>query len=299
MTVPRGNACSTFHYNSLFIFDVWLLPDAWLPCTLTSLYCTLTLWFENLTLTTGVDPEMLIFQKLFNHSIGKKAVVAATGVGLALFLLSHMGANLLIFAGPDAINSYAQGLRDFGKFGDFPAFLWTARLGLIGIFVVHVVLAIQLTRQNSAARPTKYKNPNTVQASFASRYMILTGMLVLLFLLLHLAHFTLGYIEPKSFAAMEQITKHGAFVKRHDVYTMVITDFRNPVFSGLYLLSMLVLALHLHHGVGSLFQSLGFVREGAYGLVKKISVGAMALLVVGFSAVPVAVLLNLVKLTGE
>ncbi len=242
---------------------------------------------------------MLIFQKLFKHSIGKKAVLAATGLGLAFFLLGHMAGHLLMFAGPDAYNSYAYGLKTMGNVGGFPTLLWAARIGLLTIFVVHIVLAIQLTAANRAARPVKYAHEGTVQASFASRYMILTGLLVLVFVILHLAHFTMGWLEPKSFAAMEQITKNGQFIKRHDAYTMMVTDFRNPLYVGLYLLSMVILALHLWHGISSIFQSFGGVREGAYPLLKKISLGVTTLVIVGFCIVPIAIILNFIKLTGE
>src|SRR4051794_20567806 len=121
-------------------------------------------------------------------SLGKKYVMAVTGLVLVLFVIGHMLGNLLLFAGPDALNSYAKALKDK------PALLWAARLGLLAAFLIHVYLGLRLTRENVQARGTGYVYEDTVQASWASRHMLLTGLVVLAFLLYHLAHFTFGVV---------------------------------------------------------------------------------------------------------
>src|SRR3954451_9144890 len=126
-------------------------------------------------------------------SVGSKYVMALTGLGLIAFVLAHMAGNLLIFAGKAALNNYAHALESN------PGLLWSARLGLLAIFLIHVVLGIRLTRQNMDARPVDYVYPDTVQASFASRHMLFTGLLILAFVLYHLLHFTFGVTDPGHF----------------------------------------------------------------------------------------------------
>src|ERR1700722_16520489 len=121
-------------------------------------------------------------------SLGSKYVMAITGLGLVGFVIIHMIGNLLIFAGRDALNGYAAALKHN------PAFLWTARTGLLFFFVVHMAFALRLSLHNKAARPTRYVYEDTVEADWASRHMLLTGLVLLAFVLYHLAHFTLGVV---------------------------------------------------------------------------------------------------------
>jgi succinate dehydrogenase / fumarate reductase cytochrome b subunit len=186
-------------------------------------------------------------------SIGKKAIMGVTGVLLVLFVLGHMTGNLLIFAGRDAINEYARFLHEAGH----GALIWVARLGLLAVFVTHMSLAFILRSENRMARPVRYVVEDTVQASWASRNMMLTGIVMLLFLIYHIAHFTLGATDPATFK--------GAFEPRgeqklEDVYQMVVKGFQQPVVAGLYLLAQLALCVHLWHGAGSWMQSLGLNR---------------------------------------
>ena len=128
---------------------------------------------------------------LIGSSVGKKVVMALTGVGLILFIVGHLVGNLLIFAGPDALNDYAVLLRTS------TALLWTARIGLIVILVLHVITAAQLKRANMKARPQPYQYQNTVQAPLSSRTMGLIGSFILFFVIGHLLHLTLGIIHPE------------------------------------------------------------------------------------------------------
>ncbi len=127
----------------------------------------------------------------FRTSVGSKFLMSLTGLGLIAFVIVHMIGNLLVFAGRDALNSYAHMLKENGEL------LWLARGGLLTIFVVHVILGIRLTLANRAARPVRYQRDATVQASLASRHMLLTGLVLLAFILYHLAHFTLGVVVSR------------------------------------------------------------------------------------------------------
>jgi len=228
-------------------------------------------------------------------SLGTKYLMAITGVLLTGFVLVHMAGNLLVYAGPDALNSYAHGLKSR------PYLLWPARLGLLAVFVLHLVLAVRLRVQNARARPEPYKYEDTLQASWASRHMLLTGLVLLAFTVFHLAHFTAGVVEGAEFQVVgghkqdlptnakgEKTASRnylaltetrpvgqkdftpdlsgkasGANVEvRLDVYSMVVNGFTNWLIVVPYLLSMLFLALHLWHGGSSWLQSLGLNSPG-------------------------------------
>lgn len=176
-------------------------------------------------------------------SIGLKFLMAITGVGLFGFLVGHLLGNLLIFQGPDAINGYAKSLKEL-PYG----LLWVARLGLVVLFGVHIFTAIKLNLKNKSARPEKYVHGSTIQASFASRYMVLTGMLIFAFLLYHLAHYTWHVFGEVPVLPGGEV----------DVYGMVVAGFGQPLIAIIYVVAMLVLGLHLSHGLSSLFRTLGF-----------------------------------------
>lgn len=224
----------------------------------------------------------MIISNLFKSSVGKKLIVAVTGIGLGLFLLVHMAGNLQVYLGRDAINGYAAGLHSH------PGLVWFFRIGLLTFFLLHVILVITLTLRNSAARPGAYKCKNTIQASIASRTMIYTGILILVFLVYHILHFTMGMVQNDYFS---QIDTQG----RHDVYHMVVNGFRQmPVLIG-YAAALFFLGTHLYHGAGSVFQSLGMVKQSAYPLVKKIGILAMLVVVAGLVSVPAGIALGIIR----
>jgi succinate dehydrogenase / fumarate reductase cytochrome b subunit len=138
-------------------------------------------------------------------SLGRKYFMALTGLVLTGFVLGHMAGNLLIFAGRDALNSYAAALKDK------PALLWPARLGLLVVFVLHVYLGLRLAWENQMARPIGYVYERTLRASWASRHMVLTGLALLVFILYHLAHFTFGAVKGADVWAIEK-TEAGTLV---------------------------------------------------------------------------------------
>jgi succinate dehydrogenase / fumarate reductase cytochrome b subunit len=190
---------------------------------------------------------MNLFSRAYHSSLGKKYVMAITGLLLFLFVVAHMAGNLQVYLGREQMNAYAELLQS--KQG----LLWTARAGLFVIAVLHVISALQLAAENRAARPESYAEGKPI-ATLASRTILLSGLIVFAFIIYHLLHFTLGVTNP------DFVDLHDA-AGRHDVYAMVVEAFRNPYVSVFYIISMGLLCLHLSHGVSSLFQSLGIRRK--------------------------------------
>lgn len=184
----------------------------------------------------------------FTSSIGRKWIVAITGLALIGFITVHLLGNLSIFLGPDAVNGYAANLHHLGKL------LWIARLGLITAAVLHVYFTMLLWRENRQAHPQKYAVSQTLDTTLYSRTMRLSGLVVFGFVLFHLAQFTWEWVNPESKEWMDA-------AGRHDVYRMLVSSFQNPLVSGFYLLSVAFLALHLSHGIASLFQTLGISNK--------------------------------------
>ena len=257
-------------------------------------------------------------------SLGKKYVMAVTGVLLIGFVLGHMAGNLLIYFGPDALNSYAAALK--AK----PALLWAARIGLLVLFLLHLYLAFRLTLENYSARPQGYVVERTLRASFASRHMMLTGLVLLGFIVYHLAHFTFGVVVradvqvasngsvvpvDKSYLDLSEIKPPEArdysptpdqnyraidlhqIDARHDVYSTVVSGFRNPWISLSYIISMLFLGLHLWHGGSSWLQSLGLAAPASSipGASSYVGPILAVLIVAGNCSIPLSVWLGLVK----
>lgn len=227
-------------------------------------------------------------KRFFNSSIGLKMVVALTGAPLLFFVIGHMLGNLQIFMGQDQINNYAKGLHDL------PALLWGARIGLIVLFVSHVGAATRLNMMNASARPVQYHHEKTVQASLASRYMLLTGGVVLGFMVLHVLHFTLHAFDP-------QVTGYHDYAGRHDVYRMVVegfTGFKGVLWVTLYVVCNVMLGFHLSHGASSLFQSLGVNHPTYTPMLKMAGPGIAITIVVGNLAIPLACLVGIIPLPG-
>jgi succinate dehydrogenase / fumarate reductase cytochrome b subunit len=227
-------------------------------------------------------------------SLGKKYLMALTGLGLVLFVLAHMVGNLLIFVGRDSINSYSQGLHNLG------GLLWVARGGLLVIFVLHLAYGLRVTFENRKARPDRYVYERTVHADWASRHMLLTGVLLFAFVLYHLAHFTFHIVHaplvresasvvvPYNYGALEQRGWKIGEPPRHDVYAMVVFGFRNPWIALSYLFFQAVLWLHLWHGGSSWFQSLGLNHPRYNRLIRWTGPVLATLVLVGNCSIPLA-----------
>ncbi len=210
-------------------------------------------------------------------------IVAVTGVVLIVFVIGHLLGNLQIFLGPDWVNSYAEHLRALGPL------LWAIRAFLLVSVLLHIFYTISLALENRRARPERYKRKNNIKATFASRSMAMSGLFVLVFILYHLAHFTVRVTDPR-FLLLKADP-----LNRYDVYSMMVYGFQNIYVSGFYVLGLFLLALHLSHGTSSFFQSLGLNDEKLTPRLAKAGRILAWLLFVGYTSIPVAVLLHLVK----
>ena len=181
---------------------------------------------------------MYRLSQLARTSVGGKVLVALSGLLLIGFLLGHMLGNMTLLQGPEVMNSYAHWLKGH-------PLLWVARIGLAVLFVTHIVLALMLAAANHRARPTRYHVRGAVRAGRTSRYIVLTGVLVLTFLIYHLLHFTLGVVQP---AIASLVDSEG----RPDVYRMTVLGFQNPWVCGSYIVAMVVLWFHLLQRVTTL-----------------------------------------------
>jgi succinate dehydrogenase / fumarate reductase cytochrome b subunit len=218
-----------------------------------------------------------------SSSIGKKILVALTGAILVIFVLGHMIGNLLVFVGADAINEYGHLLQS----SLHGAGVWIARLVIFGSIFVHVILTIQLTKANRAARTERYGFEATQVASKSSRTMIFSGLTILAFFVYHILHFTVRAWHGFGTAKYEiEIDGH----KAHNVYQMVIDGFSWAPASIVYIIAMLMLCSHLSHGVSSLFQTLGLNTEKTAPLFKKLGWAYALLILVGNCSIPIAIL---------
>lgn len=220
-------------------------------------------------------------------TVGRKVLVALTGTFLTGFVIIHMIGNLQMFAGQEAINAYAKMLKSN------PAILWGARFTLLGLLLVHLFLALALRRRASEARPTPYLHENNVQATTASLTMPQTGLLILAFVVFHIAHYTLGIMHktPDGRSYLELVDAAG----RHDVYAMVLVGFRSPWFSLIYLAAQIPLFLHLRHGVASVFQTLGLNTPRTAGATRCLGLAVAAIVTAGNVAIVLAVWSGIVK----
>jgi succinate dehydrogenase cytochrome b subunit len=217
---------------------------------------------------------------LWRTMIGKKVVVAVTGVVFVGFVIVHMLGNLKIFSGPNEINAYSRFFREVG----FPVLsygqlLWLVRIILFVSVTLHVTAAIQLTRMSRAARPIRYAVKRDIETTFDARLMRWGGMLLLAFIIFHLLHLTGGVV---GFGV-------GQF-KHLDVYQNVVTAFSAWPVALFYIVAMGALCLHLSHGIWSLLQTLGWSTAQSTAALKILSRAVAILVFVGFTSVPVAVM---------
>jgi succinate dehydrogenase / fumarate reductase cytochrome b subunit len=226
---------------------------------------------------------MNILVRAYRSSLGKKYVMAISGLALFLFVIGHMAGNLQIFAGRDSINSYAMFLKSK------PGLLWSARAGLLVLVVLHIITAIQLVAENREARPVTYERRRPL-ASFASRTIFVSGLVIFAFVIYHLMHFTVGVTNPE-FMHLADPTDP----LRHDVYGMMVQGFSNPFVSAFYIISMGLLCLHLSHGVSSMFQSLGIRNRGNLRAIHNVARIAALVIFVGNISIPIAILAGMVR----
>jgi succinate dehydrogenase / fumarate reductase cytochrome b subunit len=229
---------------------------------------------------------MNLLGSLFQSSIGRKILVALTGLVMFGFVTGHLIGNLQVFGPPELINVYAYKLEALGPI------LWVIRSFLLVCLVVHVWLTIQLTLENRAARPQKYAVNHVNRATLASRVMAISGLIVLVFVVFHLLHYTIRINHPEwqelSFALTD-----GTMVR--DVHTMIVQGFSNLWVSLFYIFAVGLLSYHLSHGIESSIHTLGLKNEQWAKGIRTFSVAYCWLYFLGNAAMPIAVLTGFLK----
>ncbi|MFO0564792.1 MAG: succinate dehydrogenase cytochrome b subunit [Polyangiaceae bacterium] len=216
---------------------------------------------------------------LYDTTIGKKVVLALTGLVLYGFVIVHMLGNLQVFMGPEQLNGYAKKLHDLGPL------LWVGRIVILSCFVVHVATVLQLYARTQAARPIGYRLKKNQVTTYAALTMKFGGIALFLFVLYHLAHLTVPGVS------MAASYKHDAI----DVYANVVNGFRVPWVTAIYVVAQVFLGMHLYHGAFSLFQSLG-LNHPRYTETLKFLAQTLGVAVAAANiAMPVAVLAGVVK----
>jgi len=221
---------------------------------------------------------------MFSSSLGKKYLMALTGIVLIGFVFVHMAGNLQVLLGQDKINAYAHALQSLPM-----PILWGSRLFLLVCVVIHAWTAIVLIRENRAARPQSNDVEVTKRAGLSSLKMGLSGTILLFFIVFHLLHFTVRTVYPEYNDMMTSVgAPEGEEV--HDVYTMVLAGFQHTWVSVFYIVAMFLLCGHLSHGFSSVFQSLG-IRSETWRVKIDLAAKAYAWVIfLGFSIIPILVL---------
>ncbi len=231
--------------------------------------------------------------------------MALTGLVLVLFVLGHMLGNLQIFLGADVINAYAYKLHHL-----LPAsILWAIRLFLLACVGIHIWMAVWLTLDNRKARPQKYADDKMVQASYSSRTMRMSGIIILAFAIFHIAHFTVrsvpgmqydepGVIDPSEVPLVKHggiITHEGEVVMTFNVNDMMIDGFQVWWVSAFYMIATGLLCMHLAHGVSSMFQSVGLRNKLWRVRLDRIALLYGWVIFLGFASIPAATLAGVLK----
>jgi succinate dehydrogenase / fumarate reductase cytochrome b subunit len=220
--------------------------------------------------TTGIAPAL----RFWDTTIGRKAVMAVSGFVLAGFVVAHLLGNLQIFLGPDGFNAYAHALKSL------PELLWAVRITLLISVILHIWSSVQLAVVKSEARPLGYVRTNSTSSTYASRTMYMSGPILAAFIIYHLLQFTFGV--------------GGTPFIDSDPYGNVINGFRVPAVSLFYIIAMLLLCLHLRHGLSSIAQTLGLPHPRYTPRLKRMATLAATLIFFGFVSIPIAVMTGVI-----
>jgi succinate dehydrogenase / fumarate reductase, cytochrome b subunit len=215
--------------------------------------------------------------RFWQTTVGKKAVMAITGIILFGFVIGHLLGNLQIFQGPEKLNHYAVTLRSLGPL------LWFTRIVLLGSVILHIWSSAQLWMGHREARPVKYVKKANINSTYASRTMYWSGPIILAFVIYHLLNFTFGSVHPG-----------GQFIEG-SVYNNAVTSFQVWPVSIFYIIAMILLCMHLYHGLWSMFQTLGFSHPAYTPWIRGLAKVIAILIAVGYISIPVAVLAGYLK----
>ncbi|HTS66033.1 MAG TPA: succinate dehydrogenase cytochrome b subunit [Candidatus Acidoferrales bacterium] len=220
--------------------------------------------------------------RFYEAPIGKKAVMALTGILLFGYVVAHLLGNLQIYsADPQQINRYAAFLHNPAN----ALALWGARIVLLAAVILHITASLQLWSLKRAARPVAYVKKDDAGTSYASRTMLWSGPIIAAFVIFHVLHLTAGAVVPLQEVGPNQ----------PDVRANVIAGFQNPAISGFYILAMVLLCLHLYHGLWSMFQSLGFSHPRYTPKLKSGAAVVAILIAAGNCSIPIAVITGLLR----
>ena len=213
--------------------------------------------------------------RFFRSTLGLKVLMGLTGLILFGFLIGHVTGNLLAFAGEKALNDYAHWLRAH------PGVLWGTRGVLLVSVILHIVTTIKLVKLKSDARPVAYAAKEAHGTTYAARTMMWSGPIIALFVVYHLLHFTWGTVLPG--------------FNEHNVYNNVVLGFHSPLATGIYTVAMLLLCLHLAHGLWSVLQTLGINRPNWEPTLRKLAMAVAVLIIGGFLSIPFGVMAGIIK----
>lgn len=210
------------------------------------------------------------FLNALNSSIGKKILMAVTGVCIMLFLVIHLINNLSLYGGPQTFNTVVKNL-DFIK-----PLIRVIEVILASIFILHIYDGVRLWYENRKARPVKYKiNASSENSNIFSRTMIWSGSIIFIFLVIHLRTFWVSFNFGHPLALS------------HNYYDIVVEAFQNPVYSGFYIIAMILMGFHLMHGFQSAFQTFGWNNKKYFPLIQKLGVIYTLIMVIGFASIPI------------
>jgi succinate dehydrogenase / fumarate reductase cytochrome b subunit len=235
---------------------------------------------------------MKVITNIFASSLGKKYIMAVSGVVLFLFVVGHLLGNLQIFLGPEVINRYGHMLQSN------PELIWPVRLFLLLMIGLHIWSAAWLTAANRAARPVAYVEYKSPGATYASRTMFMSGIIVFVFIVYHLLHYTVRVpsvnLVHQNFAGNEfaEPLKGLPAEMQQNIFKMMVVGFSNIWVSAFYVLGVGLLCLHLSHGVSAMFQSLGWRNRTYTPILDKASRIVAALIFLGYISIPIAILMG-------
>ena len=220
--------------------------------------------------------------QLLKSTVGKKIIMAITGVLMLAFIIIHMIGNSTIYFG--WLNAYVEHLHAL------PLLVWMFRIGMLTVFSIHVFFGITLTLENRAARPQAYTVKKSLRATFSGKNMIWTGLIIAAFLIYHLLHFTLQITHPEISSRMNLDV-----LGRPDVFKMVVLSLQKFFTAIIYVSAMIVLFLHLNHGIQSFFQTLGLNNDRTLPAITKAGTIAAVIFFLGYMAIPIAVFTGILK----
>ena len=220
---------------------------------------------------------------LTQSSVGRKIIMAVTGIVLVAFVCVHLLGNSSVFLGADAINAYAEKLHSLGPF------VWVFRLAMLAAFAIHIFFGIQLTLENKAATPEKNMQVRRLKTGFGAETMIVSGLVILAFAIYHLLHFTIRVTNPEIYVPLGD----SGMV---DVFFMVVKGFSSVLPVLIYLIGMGFLFLHVGHGFQSLFQTLGLSNDKSLPVMGMISKLVGFVLLVGYASIPLLIVFGLIKI---